>query len=166
MTPGWPITGRSLRRLPKGRSPCASCFPIRRGYLSLIKPRRWTMCRTRPSSRRCSRLRRPLGPPVVRHGYHAVTLGWYESELIRHADPAGRSLGRFFADEVATPLGLDFHIGLPASVDRDRVAHLHCWSHAETVLHLNALPMRFVAARFNPRSLTSRAVTIPKGLPR
>ena len=106
----------------------------------------------------------PAWTPGSRHGYHAVTLGWYESELIRHADPAGRSLGRFFADEVATPLGLDFHIGLPASVDRDRIAHLHCWSHAEMMLHLNVLPMRFVAATFNPRSLTLRAVTIPKGL--
>ena len=106
----------------------------------------------------------PAWTPGSRHGYHAVTLGWYESELIRHADPAGRSLGQFFADEVATPLGLDFHIGLPASVDRDRVAHLHCWSHAEMMLHLNVLPMRFVAAMFNPRSLTSRAVIIPKGL--
>ena len=27
--------------------------------------------------------------PGIRHGYHAVTLGWYESELIRHADPLG-----------------------------------------------------------------------------
>jgi CubicO group peptidase (beta-lactamase class C family) len=91
-------------------------------------------------------------------------LGWYESELIRHADPAGRSLGRFFADEVATPLGLDFHIGLPASVDRGRMAHLHCWSQAELLLHLNALPLRFVAARCNRRSLSSRAFTIPKGI--
>jgi len=79
------------------------------------------------------------------------------------ADPLGRSLGRFFADEVAKPLGLDFHIGLPASVDRDRVAQLHSWSHAEMMLHPNVLPVRFLAATFNPRSLTLRAVTI-KGM--
>ncbi len=105
----------------------------------------------------------PAWTPGARHGYHTVTLGWYESELIRHADPLGRSLGQFFADEVAKPLGLDFHIGLPASLDRDRVAHLHCWSHAEMMLHLNVLPIRFLAATFNPRSLTLRAVTI-KGM--
>ena len=29
----------------------------------------------------------PAWTPGTRHGYHAVTLGWYESELIRHADP-------------------------------------------------------------------------------
>jgi CubicO group peptidase (beta-lactamase class C family) len=106
----------------------------------------------------------PAWTPGTRHGYHAVTLGWYESELIRHADPSRRSLGQFFADEVATPLGLDFHIGLPASVDRDRLAHLHCFSKAEMMLHLNVMPVRFVAAMFNPRSLSSRALTIPKGL--
>ena len=70
----------------------------------------------------------------TRHGYHAVTLGWYESELIRHADPSGRSLGQFFAEEIAKPLGLEFYIGLPASVDRNRVAHLHGWSRAEMLL--------------------------------
>ena len=69
----------------------------------------------------------PAWPPGSRHGYHALTLGWYESELIRHTDPAGRTLGRFFADEIAAPLGLDLHIGLPASVNRDLVAHLHGW---------------------------------------
>src|SRR3984957_14674791 len=41
----------------------------------------------------------PAWLPGTRHGYHALTLGWYESELIRHADPAARTLGRFFADE-------------------------------------------------------------------
>src|SRR5258705_233181 len=60
----------------------------------------------------------PAWPPGTRHGYHAITLGWYESELIRHADPQTRTLGQYFADEIAGPLGLDFYIGLPASADR------------------------------------------------
>lgn len=106
----------------------------------------------------------PAWTPGSRHGYHAVTLGWYESELIRHADPAGRSLGQFFADEVATPLGLDFHIGLPVSVDRDRVAHVHGWPPAEMMLHLNVVPTRLVAAMLNPHSLSARAFFIPKGM--
>jgi CubicO group peptidase (beta-lactamase class C family) len=71
-------------------------------------------------------------------------------------------LGR--ADEVAKPLGLDFYIGLPVSVDRNRVAHLHGLSRVETLLHLNTLPRRFVAALFNPRSLTARAVGTVEGL--
>ena len=104
----------------------------------------------------------PAWAPGTRHGYHAVTLGWYESELIRHADPCGRSLGQFFADEVAKPLGLDFYIGLPASVDRERVARLHVYSRAQLLLHLNTMPPRFVAAMLNPRSLTARTFGNPK----
>ena len=79
----------------------------------------------------------PLWPPGTRHGYHAVTLGWYESELIRHADPQGRTLGRYFAEEIAAPLDLDFYIGLPASVDRNRVALLHPFAMRDALLGLN-----------------------------
>jgi CubicO group peptidase (beta-lactamase class C family) len=103
----------------------------------------------------------PAWTPGERHGYHGVSLGWYESELIRHADPAGRSLGRYFADEIATPLGLDFYIGLPASVDRSRIAHLHGWSTVEALLHLNTMPAGLVLGLLNPFSLTRRAFTIP-----
>ena len=66
----------------------------------------------------------PAWPPGVRHGYHAVTLGWYESELIRRVDPGRRTLSAFLADEIVRPRDLDFHVGLPAWVDRHRVAHL------------------------------------------
>jgi CubicO group peptidase (beta-lactamase class C family) len=103
----------------------------------------------------------PAWPPGTRHGYHALSLGWYESELIRRTDPAGRMLGQFFADEVATTLGLDLYIGLPASVDRDRVAHLHGWPRAEALLHLNTMPPRLALALLNPFGLTGRTVNLP-----
>jgi CubicO group peptidase (beta-lactamase class C family) len=106
----------------------------------------------------------PAWTPGTRHGYHGFTLGWYEGELIRRVDPAGRSLGQFFAEEIAKPLGLDFYIGLPASVDRDRVAHLHAWSQAKMLLHLNTLPPRLVAATFNPFGLTARSMALAKGI--
>ena len=53
----------------------------------------------------------PLWEPRSAHGYHAVTYGNLVGEVVRRVD--GRSLGTFFAEEVATPLGLDFFIGLP-----------------------------------------------------
>jgi CubicO group peptidase (beta-lactamase class C family) len=106
----------------------------------------------------------PAWTPGTRHGYHVVTLGWYEGELIRRTDPAGRSLGQFFADELAKPLGLDFYIGLPPSVDRNRVAYLHTWSRAKVLLHLNSLPPRLVAAFFSPFGLTARSVVLAKGI--
>jgi CubicO group peptidase (beta-lactamase class C family) len=104
---------------------------------------------------------KPAWPPGTRHGYHAITLGWYESELIRRTDPARRTLGRFLADEIAGPLGLDLHIGLPDSVRRDRVAHLHNWSRAESLLHLNVMPAALVAASFNPVGLLARGGRLP-----
>jgi CubicO group peptidase (beta-lactamase class C family) len=53
----------------------------------------------------------PLWEPGTRNGYHALTYGHLAGELVRRV--TGRSVGRFFADEVAEPLGLDFWIGLP-----------------------------------------------------
>ena len=102
----------------------------------------------------------PAWTPGTRHGYHAVTLGWYESELIRHVDPHRRTLGRYFADEIAGPLELDFYIGLPASVDRKRVARLKTFSRIDLLRHPNVMPPRFSAAMFNPSSLSARAFLI------
>ena len=63
----------------------------------------------------------PRWEPGTQHGYHAVTYGWLVGEIVRRV--SGKSLGQFFADEVAEPLGLDFWIGLPE--DRfDRVSPL------------------------------------------
>jgi CubicO group peptidase (beta-lactamase class C family) len=53
----------------------------------------------------------PFWPPGQRLCYHAVTYGWLCGELVRRVD--GRSLGQFFDDEVARPLGLELWIGLP-----------------------------------------------------
>ena len=53
-------------------------------------------------------------PPGEFPFYHAVSIGFLAGELVRRID--GRTPGRFFADEVAGPLGLDFHIGLPAEL--------------------------------------------------
>jgi CubicO group peptidase (beta-lactamase class C family) len=105
----------------------------------------------------------PAWRPGTRHGYHGVTLGWYQSELMRRVDPQGRSIGRFFADEITRPLGLDFHIGLPATVDRERVAHLHVPSTIETLLHLNTLPFMLTASMFIPTSLTAQAGVVFEG---
>jgi CubicO group peptidase (beta-lactamase class C family) len=106
----------------------------------------------------------PAWSPGASHGYHAVTLGWYQSALIRRVDPQRRTLGRFFAEEIAGPLELDFHIGLPASVDRNRVAHLEPVTKREMLLHMHTLPPAFVAGMFNPRSLTARAMAVAVGV--
>jgi CubicO group peptidase (beta-lactamase class C family) len=61
----------------------------------------------------------PWWQPGTASGYHAVTQGYLVGEVVRRI--TGQTIGRFFADEVAGPLGADFHIGTPASAD-DRVA--------------------------------------------
>lgn len=63
----------------------------------------------------------PLWEPGTTHGYHALTYGWLAGELVRRVD--GRRIGRYFADEIAGPLGLDFWIGLPES-EEPRVSRL------------------------------------------
>ncbi len=57
--------------------------------------------------------------PGTKSGYHGISQGNLVGEVVRRVD--GRSVGRFFADEIAGPLGADFHIGLDAEHD-DRVA--------------------------------------------
>jgi CubicO group peptidase (beta-lactamase class C family) len=63
----------------------------------------------------------PYWEPGTRSGYHALTQGFLVGEVVRRI--TGRSLGTFFRQEIAEPLGADFHIGLPASEDA-RVADL------------------------------------------
>ncbi len=54
----------------------------------------------------------PWWEPGTKHGYHALTFGFLVGEVVRRID--GRSLGSYFREELAEPLGLDFHIGTPA----------------------------------------------------
>jgi CubicO group peptidase (beta-lactamase class C family) len=63
----------------------------------------------------------PFWEPGTRHGYHALTFGFLVGEVVRRV--SGRSLGRFVADEIASPLGLDLYVGLPEGL-ADRVARL------------------------------------------
>jgi CubicO group peptidase (beta-lactamase class C family) len=63
----------------------------------------------------------PLWEPGTASGYHAITQGYLVGEVVRRI--TGKSLGTVFREEIAEPLGADFHIGLPASEDA-RVAEL------------------------------------------
>jgi CubicO group peptidase (beta-lactamase class C family) len=63
----------------------------------------------------------PWWEPGTGHGYHALTYAWLVGEVVRRVD--GRSIGRFFREEVAEPLGLDAHIGCAPALDA-RIAEL------------------------------------------
>ena len=63
----------------------------------------------------------PWWEPGSQSGYHAITQGFLIGELVRRID--GRTLGAYFREEIAEPLGADFHIGLPPS-EFERVAEM------------------------------------------
>ena len=60
----------------------------------------------------------PEWEPGTAHGYHAVTWGWIVGELVRRV--TGQTVGAFFRERIADPLGLDWWIGIPPEV-ADRV---------------------------------------------
>jgi len=64
---------------------------------------------------------KPFWEPGSAPGYHAMSQGFLVGEVVRRV--TGKSLGTVFREEIAEPLGADFHIGLPASEDH-RVADL------------------------------------------
>ena len=99
----------------------------------------------------------PDWEPGTRHGYHAWSLGWYESELLRRADPAGRTLGTYAAEELFDPLDETFHVGVPESAD-DRVAHVEPFGPLDALRNLGAFPPRMLLGLANPFSTASRAM--------
>ena len=98
---------------------------------------------------------RPAWEPGTRQAYHAITLGFYQSELLRRIDPRHRTLGQFFQDEIATPLGLDVYIRLPETIPDSRLATV---SRPSPVDMLLGFPIRFTLDVLNPRSRIVRAL--------
>jgi CubicO group peptidase (beta-lactamase class C family) len=103
---------------------------------------------------------RPAWEPGDRQAYHAISLGFYEGELVRRIDPQHRSLGTFFHEEIAEPLGLDFYIGTPESIPDARLAPLEppgVWK------RLTSFPLPITLAAMNRRSVLYRALIANPG---
>jgi CubicO group peptidase (beta-lactamase class C family) len=98
---------------------------------------------------------KPAWEPGARQAYHAITLGYYEGELLRRVDPRRRSLGQYFQDELAAPLGLDFYIRLPEEIPNTRLATLQ---RGNLLLAMFTVPIPFFVATINPRSRIRRAL--------
>ncbi|MDA4111176.1 MAG: beta-lactamase family protein [Thaumarchaeota archaeon] len=98
---------------------------------------------------------RPAWEEGSRQAYHAITLGFYESELLRRVDPKHRSLGQFFQEEMATPLGLDFYIRLPEEISNARLGTLQRPSMARMLF---TMPFLTTLSGMNPRSRLRRAL--------
>ncbi len=98
---------------------------------------------------------KPAWKPGMRQGYHGITLGFYESELLRRVDPRHRSLGQFFQDEIANPLGLDVYLRLPEAVPNARLASM---TRPTLVEMIHGFPPRLALDAMNRRSKISRAL--------
>ena len=104
---------------------------------------------------------RPAWTPGTRHGYHAMTLGLFQNELVRRTDPEGRTLGQVLAEDLARPLGLSFFIGLPDRIDMDRVAVLGRLARPDVLRQLPGVPWALALQLANPRSATARSLRNP-----
>ncbi len=95
----------------------------------------------------------PLWEPGTAHGYHALTFGWLVGEVVRRV--SGRSVGQYFRDEIARPLGLRFWIGLPEE-EEDRVAPLTM--SLDHLAGMDPAALERLAQQFAPGGLATRAL--------
>jgi CubicO group peptidase (beta-lactamase class C family) len=95
----------------------------------------------------CARLaaQRPLWKPGARHGYHSLTYGFLVGEVVRRI--TGCTIGNWFQEHIAKPLGASFYIGLPEHLE-SRVA----------VLITSPEFFSFVSADSDPHALSNRAM--------
>jgi CubicO group peptidase (beta-lactamase class C family) len=104
---------------------------------------------------------KPAWEPGTRQAYHALTLGFYEGELMRRVDPRHRTLGQFFHDEIAAPLGEDVYIRLPEEVPNDRLAALAPPGRIEMLFGFR--PVRLMVEGMNRHSNIYRALVVNPG---
>ena len=103
---------------------------------------------------------KPAWEPGTRQAYHGLSLGFYEGELLRRVDPHHRSLGQFFQDEIASPLGLDVYIRLPEEISNSRLASI---APPPPIRMLLDFPLRLTLEALNRRSNIHRALEINPG---
>jgi len=103
---------------------------------------------------------KPAWEPGTRQAYHALTLGFYEGELLRRVDPLHRSLGQFFQEEMALRLDEEVYIRLPEAILNSRLAILAPPTFFEV---LRGFGLRFMLQAMNPRSNIYRALSTNPG---
>jgi CubicO group peptidase (beta-lactamase class C family) len=101
---------------------------------------------------------KPAHAPGVQQAYHCWNIAWYQSALLQRVDPKGRRLGQFFREEIAEPLGADFHIGLPDEVPDSAVAQLIPY---QKIVLMFRTPWPFLIRIIWPWSLASRTLLNP-----
>ena len=103
---------------------------------------------------------KPAWEPGTRQAYHALSLGFYENELLRRVDPEHRSLGQFFQDEIASRLREDVYIRLREAIPNWRLATL---APPRFIEILSGFGLRFMLVAMYPRSNIYRALSVNPG---
>jgi CubicO group peptidase (beta-lactamase class C family) len=103
---------------------------------------------------------KPAWEPGTRQAYHALTLGFYEGELMRRVDPRHRTLGQFFQDEIASWLDEDVYLRLPEEVPNARLAML---APPNRLRMLTGFPVRLTLEAMNRHSNIYRALMTNPG---
>lgn len=105
----------------------------------------------------------PYWTPGEYSGYSAALAGHYMSALIRRIDEKHRSLGQYFKEEIAQPLGVEFYIGLPDSIGNERMARIEMNNPLKRIFMLNKSPKGLIKQIINPSSLFFKSMTLVKG---
>jgi CubicO group peptidase (beta-lactamase class C family) len=103
---------------------------------------------------------KPAWEPGTRQAYHALTLGFYEGELMRRVDPRHRTLGQFFQDEIASWLDEDVYLRLPEEIPNARLAVL---ASPNRLRMLAGFPVRLTLEALNRHSNIYRALVTNPG---
>ena len=103
---------------------------------------------------------KPAWEPGTRQAYHALTLGFYEGELLRRVDPRHRTLGQFFQDEIASWLDEDVYLRLPEDIPNARLATI---APPNRLRMLTGFPVRLTLEAMNRHSNIYRALMTNPG---
>ena len=95
----------------------------------------------------------PWWQPGTKHGYHAITFGWLVGEVVHRI--SGKSLGTYFRDEIAGPLGADAYIGFGPELDA-RVADIIAAPPPKP-----GEPNPFMEMMKDPESVSAKAINNP-----
>ena len=96
----------------------------------------------------------PAWEPGTACGYHAITYGWLMGEIIFRI--TGTRVGVLFKEWVAQPLGLDAHIGTPAS-EHDRIAWVIDEDYSKIPDDMRPLLETYMAMLRDPSTLAGQA---------
>ncbi|MDG5788837.1 serine hydrolase [Evansella sp. AB-P1] len=105
----------------------------------------------------------PMWEPGKFQGYQATTIGFFMGELVKRVDRKGRSLGQYFKEEIAEPLQLDFHIGLPDDVADDEISQIKMVNPLLALVNIRKMPPGIRKVMLNVTSPFVKSMTLVKG---